>query len=303
MEELPLREVGHGEVRVCIRAIGVNPVDTYIRSGSNPQQTLPYTPGIDAAGVVEAIGTGVNRVKVGDRVYIGGTLTGTYAEYALCQAAQVFPLPGCLTFAQGAAINVPYGTAYRALYQRGQAVPGEIAFIHGATGGVGVAAVQLGRSGGLTVIATGGTERGRELAAQQGAHHVLNHHEPDYLSKVMPLTEGHGVDVIVEMLANLNLAKDIPLLAQRGRLVVVGSRGNIEINPRELMKRDADIRAMILFNASPREMVGIHAALAPGLANGTLRPVIGKEIPLAEADRAHRAVLEAGAYGKIVLVP
>ncbi len=123
------------------------------------------------------------------------------------------------------------------------------------------------------------------------------------MEKVLPLTNGRGVDVVLEMLANVNLAKDLTVLARGGRVVVIGSRGAVEINPRDAMIRDAAILGMILFNASAQELVSIHAALVTGLQNGTLRPVVGQRIPLAEAARSHQAVLEPGAFGKIVLIP
>jgi len=155
----------------------------------------------------------------------------------------------------------------------------------------------------LTIIGTGGTDAGRKLVVEHGAHHILDHRNPAYLDQILTLTNGRGVDIILEMLSNVNLGKDLPLLAKYGRVIVIGSRGNVEITPRELMKRDADIRAMTLFNATVEELASIHAALAAGLENGTLRPVVGREMKLSDAAKAHVAVLEPGAYGKIVLVP
>ncbi|RMF90551.1 MAG: NADPH:quinone reductase [Nitrospinota bacterium] len=304
LEEIPDLQPGPGQVVVRVKAIGVNPVDTYIRSGMYARKPeLPYTPGMDAAGVVEAVGEQVTRVKVGDRVYVAGTLSGAYAEQTLCTESQVHPLPDRVSEAQGAAMGVPYATAYRALFQRAHAIPGETVLVHGASGGVGTAAVQLARAAGMTVIGTGGSERGRNLVAEQGAHHVLDHRSPGYLEQVMTLTNGRGVDVILEMLANVNLGQDLKVLAPGGRVVVIGSRGTVELDPRDTMSRDAAIVGMALFNTPERDAASIHAALVAGLENGTLRPVIGQEIPLAEAPRAHRAVMEPGAYGKIVLIP
>ena len=200
-------------------------------------------------------------------------------------------------------MGTPYATAYRGLFQRADAKPGETVLVHGASGGVGTAAVQLARSHGLRVFGTVGSDEGRKLACEEGAHEVFDHREPDHYEHIMNATSGRGVDVIVELLANVNLGKDLTILANTGRVVVIGSRGRVEIDPRDTMQRDADIRGMVLPNTPPAELASIHAALVAGLENETLRPVIGKELPLAEAAQAHRAVMESGATGKIVLVP
>lgn len=304
LEDVPDLAAGPGQVVVRVHAIGVNPVDTYIRSGLHAvKPALPYTPGTDGAGVVESVGEGVTRVSAGASVYVAGTISGAYAQQALCNDSQVHRLPSHITFEQGAAVGVPYATAYRALFHRAQARAGETVLVHGATGGVGTACVQLARAAGMIVIATGGTDKGRSNVVQQGAHHVLDHHSPDYPDQILDLTGGNGVNVIMEMLANVNLAKDLSILARFGRIVVIGSRGKIEIDPRATMTRDLNILGMTLFNASDHDRASIHAALVAGLENGTLRPVVGKEMPLADAVRAHEAVLQPGAFGKIVMIP
>jgi NADPH2:quinone reductase len=304
LEDVPDPQPGAGQVVVRVRAAGVNPVDTYMRSGMYPiKPELPYTPGLDAAGEVESVGEGVKSVKAGDRVYTSGSLSGTYAELCLCDESQVHPLPSRVSFSEGAGVNTPYATAWRALFQRAQGRPGETVLVHGASGGVGTAAVQMARAAGFKVIGTGGTDEGRKLVAEQGAHHVLDHHAPDYLEQLTALTGGRGVDVILEMLANVNLNKDLGVLAKGGRVVVIGSRGVVEINPRLAMGRDAAILGMTLFNVSPQDLASIHAALVAGLEAGTLRPVVGREVPLADAARAHEEVMKPGAYGKIVLTP
>jgi NADPH2:quinone reductase len=290
---------------VRVHAVGVNPVESYIRSGTYAMKpALPYTPGMDAGGVVMAVGPGVKRVKVGDRVYTTSPNGGTYAEQVLCGEAQVHRLPDNVTFEQGAAMGVPYGTAYRGLFQRAEAKPAETVLVHGASGGVGSAAVQLARAAGMTVIGTAGSESGLELVKKEGAHHVLNHSSDGYLDELMKLADGRGVDVIIEMLANKNLGRDLKVLAKKGRVAVIGSRGTIEVDPRDAMGREADIRGVTLMSASEPEYREMHAALVAGLENGTLRPVIGQRIPLAEAARAHVEVMKpSGAHGKIVLIP
>jgi len=230
-------------------------------------------------------------------------VTGSYAELALCTVGQVHRLPELVSFAQGAALGIPYATAYRALFQRGQAQSGETVLVHGASGGVGIAAVQLAKAHGLKVLGTASTEKGRLLILNEGALHVFDHNQHKYFEKMFEANGRRGVDLILEMAAQRNLAMDLTFLAPRGRVVVIGSRGRIEIDPRDTMSRDADIRGMVLFNTPAAEMAQIHAALLTGLENGSLRPVIAQEFPLARAPYAHGAAMDPGAAGKIVIIP
>jgi len=304
VHEVPTPKPGPGEVLVRVRAAGVNPYDTYMRNGAYPvKPALPYTPGSDAAGTIEAVGEGIAKVKPGDRVYTATTLTGAYAEYALARENQVYPLPEKISFSQGAGLWVPYGTSYTALRHHADARAGETLLVHGASGGVGIAAVQWARALGLTVIGTAGTSRGLELAKKEGAHHVFDHTKAGYPEEILKATGGHGIDLVLEMLANVNLATDLKLLALRGRVIVIGNRGEITINPRELMARRASVRGFTLWAATEAESAEIHAAIAAGLENGTLRPIVGKELPLKDAPQAHVDVLAPGAFGKIALIP
>jgi NADPH:quinone reductase len=304
LRETPTPVPGPGEVLVRLRAAGVNPVETYLRSGTYTRTpSLPWTPGSDGAGVVEAVGQGVARVAPGDRVYVGGSRTGTYAELCVAAELQVHPLPERLSFAQGAALHVPYATAWRALVEKARMKPGEFVVVHGASGGVGLAAVQIARAAGAVVIGTAGTPAGRDAAAAAGALHVLDHRIPGHLDALTTLTDGHGADVIVEMLADRNLDDDLAAAALHGRVVIVGSRGRIPVEPRRAMTRDVTIFGMSLHNASDAELDVIHRALAPLLADGTLVPVIREDVPLVDAYRAHDLVMAPGALGKIVLVP
>jgi NADPH2:quinone reductase len=303
LEDVPDPKAGAGQVVVRVRAVGVNPVDAYIRSGTYARKpALPYTPGTDIGGVVESIGAGVSRVKPGDRVYAHAVVGGC-AESALCEEWQVHPVPERVTFQQGAAIGVPYATAWRALFIRAGARAGDTVLVHGASGGVGTAAIQIARSHGMRVIGTAGTDAGLKLVRDQGAHEALNHRDPTYFDRIMPLTGGSGVNVVLEMLANVNLDRDLDVLAFRGRVVVIGSRGRVEIDPRKTMGKDAAVLGMTLFNATREEFMEIHSGIRAGLENGTLTPVIGREMPLADASRAHEGVMEPGAMGKLVLIP
>ncbi len=305
LEEVPDPQPGAEQVVVQVKAVGVNPVEAYVRTGTYASKpNLPYTPGSDAAGIVKAVGSEVKDFKPGDRVYFTGSRTGAYAELALCDEGKVHHLPDQVSFEQGAAMGVPYGTAYRGLFVRAEAKPAETVLVHGASGGVGTAAVQLARAAGLTVIGTAGSEAGMKLVKEQGAHHVLNHSADGYLDELMKLTAGQGVNVIVELLANKNLAKDLTVMAKKGRVAVIGNRGTIEINPRDAMAREVDIRGVTLMNTSDQEYKLIYAALDAGLEDGTLRPVVGQKIPLAEAARAHQEIMQpSGAHGKMVLIP
>jgi NADPH2:quinone reductase len=304
LEEIPTPKPDAGQVLLRVRAIGVNPYDTYMRAGTYAiKPPLPYTPGSDAAGTIEAVGSGVTKVKPGDRVYTAKTVTGAYAEYALALEEQVHRLPDNVSFEQGAGVWVPYGTAFHALHHFAAARAGETVLVHGASGGVGTASVQMARAMGMTVFGTAGTEKGLELVKREGAHQAFNHRNAGYQQEIMKASSDKGMDVILEMLANVNLGGDLKMLAQQGRVVVIGSRGDVTITPRDLMSRRASVRAFTIWAAQPAETAEIHAGLYAGLENGSLRPVVGKQFPLAEAARAHKEILEPGATGQIILVP
>jgi len=304
LEDVPMLRPGPREILVRVKAAGVNPVDTYIRSGTYATKPdLPYTPGFDAGGIVEAAGPKVKGFRKGARVYCSGSLTGTYAEFTLCKSTQVHLIPNHINFSQAAGVYVPYATAYRALFQKAHAKKGNILLVHGASGGVGIASVQFGRALGMYVIGTASTDRGKALVKESGAQYILDHHHPAYLEEIMKITGGKGVDIILEMLANVNLNNDLTLLARGGRVVVIGSRGKIEIDPRLAMSKDGVILGMSLMNVLDKDLAAIHAVIVRGLKNGTLKPVVGKEIPLKDAAQAHIEIMKPGSYGKIVLIP
>lgn len=299
-------EPAAGQVRLRVHAAGVNPADTYILGGSYAfyQPSIPYTPGFDAAGTVDAIGTEVTDLKLGDRVFaapLGLRHSGSYAEFMTCDAAGVHPLPAHLSFGQGAAVGVPYLTAYRALFQRGGLSAGETVLIHGASGGVGIPCVQLASGSGATVIGTAGSEAGRLLVAQQGAHHVLDHTEPGYLDEIADITDGRGVQLIIEMAAEQNLESDFAALAKYGRIVVVGSRAPLSFTPRLTMVTEADIRGTALWNMSDADVRQATRAVAGHLAHGAAAPVIARSFPLEQAADAMNAVMSSRARGKVIV--
>ncbi|XP_061587052.1 quinone oxidoreductase [Cololabis saira] len=301
--DVEVPQPGHRQVLIRVRACGVNPVETYIRSGTHGRRpNLPYTPGTDVAGVVESVGEEVTAVTAGDRVFTTSTVSGGYAEYTVAADDCVHKLPEALDFPQGAAIGIPYFTAYRALIHKAQTKAGETVLIHGASGGVGVAACQLSRALGFRILGTVGTSEGMKVALTNGAHLVFNHREEGYTDKIMEATGGRGVDVIVEMLSNVNLSADLQMLAYGGRVTVVGSRGSIEINPRDTMAKESSIMGVAVFFATPAEKRECAALLYAGMKAGWLRPVVGPLYPLDKAAEAHHDIVESpGAAGKMVL--
>jgi NADPH2:quinone reductase len=304
LEDVEKPSAGPGQVLVQVKAAGINPVDSYILTGTYARKPqLPYTPGMDGAGIVSAVGPNVKNFKIGDRVYVEDAATGTFAEFCLVNQDHAHLLPASLSFSQGAALGVPYATAHFALLTRAKVQKGEILLIHGGSGGVGVASIQLAKVFGLKIIATAGTDIGLQLVKDLGADYTLNHKEPNYLAKLMEITQNKGVDVILEMAAHINLGADLTVLANNGRVVIIGSRGPVEINPRDILSRGAIITGMSYLKTTTEENTLIHASLANYLTDGKIKPIIGKEIPLKDAARALQDVMAPGAHGKIVLIP
>lgn len=304
VEEVAPPEPTGTQVLVKIGAAGVNPVDTYLRTGIHAHAPkLPYTPGKDGAGTIQAVGPDVKTFEIGDRVYTAGSISGTYAEYSLCDESHLGRLPENVDFESGAGVWTPYATAYRALFQKADAKAGETVLIHGASGGVGLAALQWAKNAGLNVIGTASSDEGRDLILSEGADAAFDHSDEDHLTDIHEHTGGKGVDIIVEMLANVNLERDFEALGMFGRIVVVGNRGSIEFTPRQAMTKDATIYGMSLFNATKDKLDEIHLKIEEGLGAGFLRPIVAKRFPLAEAALAHTEIIESKASGKIVLVP
>ncbi|MBU8878350.1 NADPH:quinone reductase [Bacillus sp. FJAT-29790] len=295
------------EVRVRLYAAGVNPNEAYIRTGTYsffiPE--LPFTPGFDGAGVVDAVGDDVSHLKVGDRVFVAALLakknTGTYAQKVVCDAEAVHILPESVSYQEGASLGIPALAAYRALFHRAKIRAGETVLIHGASGGVGLLAVQMASGIGATVIGTASTEEGKSLVKASGATHVLDHIKEDSFDKIYSLTNSKGPDVIIELLANDNLENDMKIIAPFGRIVVVGNRGSIEINPRLMMIKESDILGMALWNAPPKEYNESLNGVAAFLQSGILHPNVGDELPLSDAEKAHAQILSKKAKGKMVL--
>jgi len=292
--------VSADQLLVQVGAAGVNPVDTYIRSGTNNYTaSFPHTPGSDGAGTIVEIGSDVTGFTIGQRVYFSRNITGSSAEFTVCPATHVFPLSDSLSFEEGACVGIPYTTAHRALFGRAHAKAGDKVLVHGATGAVGIATVQLALAAGMTVVASAGTEAGAALLREQGVDDVIMHNESDHLAPYQSLE--NGFDVIIEMLANHNLDQDLKALGFGGCVAVVGNRGTIEINPRDLMARDTSVVGVALANIKLDELGLIAKSLRPLFDKGLLKPVVRKSYSLTELPQAHEDVLKSGALGNLVI--
>lgn len=301
--DLPTLAPIRGQVLVKVEACGVNPVDTYIRSGAYKRlPPLPYTPGKDGAGTVSVLGDGVTTCQVGDRVWFYGSVTGSSAEYCLVTADKLFQLPDTISYEQGACVGTAYLTGYRALYHKGQAKQGETVFVHGASGGVGSAIVQMAVASNMQVYGTAGSEEGLSLLKDMGVKGAYNHKDPSYLDALkqdLPT----GPDIIIEMLANKNLNVDLDLISLGGRIVVVGNRGTIEITPRHIMMKECTVTGVMLFNQTLLESNEATSHVNKGLSDGWLAPKVWKTVPLQEISEAHTEIIDnRGAKGQIAVL-
>jgi NADPH2:quinone reductase len=307
--DIPTPEPGNNQVRIKVMAAGVNPVDTYVRSGAYGDRPMPVSLGFDAAGEIDAVGPGVDAAVIGTRVYTCTALPGAYAEFAIVDIDRTYPLPDTISFDQGAAIGIPYATAYAALHQHTSTNATSTVFVHGGSGGVGIPTIELAKIAGARVAASCGTDAGEEILRAHGADIIVRHDKDGYLDTLTALVSSPGpagqvgIDTIVEMAAHINLGNDLTLLNNRGTVVVVGSRGPVQINARDVMRRDARIQGMLLFNLTSEERQEIHSKLYPLLLDGLLSPRVAATLPLDAVRDAHIRVLQSGIGGKIVLNP
>lgn len=301
--DLVIPQPSDSQVLVRIYSSGVNPVDTYIRSGNYAAlPSLPYTPGKDGAGIVEDVGANVVGFKKGDRVFSTLVASGSLAEYGVVESNRVFPLPKEMSYDEGAALGIPYFTAYRALFHRGQAKAGDLVLVHGASGAVGLAAVQLAANNGMIVVGTAGTEEGMRLIKENGAKFAFNHRDSSYLEDIQRSVGGQKINLILEMLANVNLDNDLKLLDVHGKVMVIGCRGSIEINPRLTMGMESSIMGVMLFRASEEEWKEMNGGIQKGMKDGWVRPLIQQTYTLSEAHQAHKDVIfNSGSKGKLVV--
>jgi NADPH2:quinone reductase len=270
---------------------------------------MPVSLGFDAAGEIESVGPGVDSAVIGTRVYTCTALPGGYAEYAVVDIDRTYPLPENLSFDQGAALGIPYATAYAALHQFASTGTATTVFVHGGSGGVGIPTIELAKIAGARVAASCGTDAGEAILRAHGADIIVRHDQDGYLETLASLVADPGpagqtgIDVIVEMAAHINLGNDLTLLNHKGTVVVVGSRGPVQINARDVMRRDARIQGMLLFNLTSEERQEIHSKLYPLLLDGRLAPRVALALPLEGVRDAHSRVLQSGIGGKIVLNP
>ena len=308
MEEVEEPKPGPGEMLVRIAAAGVNPLEVAIRSGDHPRagaMTLPYTCGTDVAGEVESVGEGVEAFAPGDRVW-GRASTGAYAEKGLLPAGSTSKLPDSMSSAEGAALPIPLLTAWNALVVKGKAAPGDCVLVQGGAGGVGYLAIQLARTLGCRVFTTVSSGEKGDFCLAGGAEAAINYREEDVPERVMELTSGRGVDVVVENIGCDNLPSDLKLNAVNGRIVIVGTgtgKGpDVTIPLPAAMGRDARILALSSGNLNPL-VPGILRRLAPLLESGAIKPHIGLELPMEQANESHEVLLSGKFLGKINLAP
>ena len=305
LEEAPDPQQQAGQITIRVRAAGINPADVVRLSGRLGSLPLPYIPGTDVCGEIESVGPGVSHLRLGDRVF-GRALNGGYAEKTCLLTEEAIPLPANLSFEEGAAIPIPFYTAYHALHHKAAIKSGETVLVSAGGGGVGVAAVQLAKLAGARVITTVGSREKAGRISALGAHVAVNYKEQDFVAEVQKFTDQKGVDVIIENVAADNLAKDLIALAPKGRIVVIGTGTGkaadamFPIFP--ALFKDASVLGMSLINASAA-IPEMAASLARLFGEGKLKAVVSKSYSLADAPKAIEDMMAARVFGKLVLTP
>lgn len=305
--DMPEPEPGPGDLLVAVHATAVNRGDVMQRRGLYPPpEGVTEVLGLELAGEVVAVGDAVEGWAPGDRLcaVVAG---GGYAEYAVVPAVVALPVPDGLTTEGAAALPEVFATAHDNVFVRGRLAPGEAVLLHGGASGVGTAAIQLARRHGCRVLVTAGSPRKIAACVELGADLGIDYRTSDFVSVVADATDGHGVDVVLDIVGADYLDRNLRCLATEGRLVIIGvmSGAKAEINLARLMSRRLSVIASTLRARSVAEKAVVAERLRrevwPGFADGSLRPVIDRVLPLDEAAEAHR-VMEAGEHiGKVVL--
>jgi len=301
VDDIDPPDPGHGEVLVDVHAAGVNPVDTYFRTGEYPVPELPWIPGSDLAGVVGAVGPGVEGFEVGDRVFgtgLGRTHPGSHAEQVTAPAALLAPLPEGASFDEGAAVALVGVTAWQALVGYADLEPAETCLIHGASGGVGHIAVQLADATGARVVATA-SERYHDHLRDLGADQVLDYHREDLESAI---ADAGAPDVVLDTFMNEYFPLDARVAAPGARIVGIGNTSDearIPLGPAK--SKDLDFQVMSMFNVD--DVGAVLDRLGRLVVSGEVVPEVARTFPLEETAEAHRTVLEESFLGKVVVEP
>jgi NADPH:quinone reductase len=302
LKEVPLvQKPGRGRAILRVMAAGVNFMDVAQRRGSYPRE-VPFVPGVEGCGVVEAIGEDVWNVKVSDRVAFSGQ-PGAYAEAIVVDASHLIPLPDDFTFEQGAAFPLQGMTAHYLINEFRKPKAGDIVLVHAAAGGVGGLLVQWARHLGAEVIATVSSDEKACTAREAGAAHTINYTKEDFASEVMRITDGHGADLILDSVGQSTFKGDLDAIAVRGHIVVCGATsGPAEsITPRHLMARSASLSGSGRWARTPEELMQRANAVIVGIRQGWLKLNIGAVLPLERAAKAHHLLETRNSQGKIVL--
>lgn len=301
--DVPQPVPGKGEVRVGIKYAGVNFIDTYIRSGYY-QRALPLILGMEASGVVEAVGADVDLFAVGDRVAYAGHL-GAYAQYSVLKAEHLIPLPGDISFEHGAAFPLQGMTAGYLVNDFHQIKPGDVVLVHAAAGGVGLLAVQWAKHAGARVIGTVSTSEKARIAREAGAESVILYTGEDFVEQVMVLTNGRGADYIIDGVGKTTFAKDLEAVRVRGRVCLFGSSGGAcdPVLPNSLMARSVTVSGGALWNfiAAREELLRRAGEVVAGLRAGWLKLRIDSIVDLKDAAQAHRVLQGRQTSGKVLL--
>ena len=306
LEDVPLQALGTDEVRVEIYAAGINFPDILMSAGQYQlKPPLPFTPGMEAAGIISELGTNVRTHKVGDRVMFRAW-HGCYAQQAVVPEAELLPVPKNFSFAEGAAFIVATATATNALLQRGQLKSGEVLLVHGAAGGVGLAAVDVGKLLGATVIATASSAEKLAVAQARGADYLINYKHENFQARVMEITNGKGADVILDPVGGDVFEQSMRCIAWGGRLLVVGFAGGvipaIKMN-QPLLKcfSIVGVRAIEHAKQNPQEGQAYRQWMLHWANQGRLRPHISQVFPLKQYQDAMRLLATRQAVGRVVL--
>jgi NADPH2:quinone reductase len=304
MEEVIIGKPGQGQVLVDLAAAGVNFIDIYQRRGTYPVK-LPYIPGLEGSGIVEAVGSDVKNFKPGDRVaYVHSP--GSYAEKSLVKADSLIPLPQDISFEEGAAIPLQGMTAHYLLHEFHPVKAGENILIHASAGGMGLLLVQWAKHLGARVIGTTSSEEKAKIAKDAGADDIILYTKQDFVSEVKRLTNGHGADFIIDGVGKTTFAGNLEAAALRGHIVIFGAASGPAdpISPNSLMKHSLTISGGSLFNylLSKEELIKRSSAVIEGVQKGWLKLRIDSTFPLDSAGEAHRVLEDRKTAGKVILV-